>query len=191
MANMDEMPEELILTALGDPTKDCVVCQDEVEESISMEAPCGHTYCIGCVNKLFDRAAKYEINSPPKCCGKVITLEEAELFLFPDIYNKFQESSEEFSTTNRTYCSDPECVTFIPPKAIDDNKAKCPACQKMTCTTCNAKAHDGDCLEDPAAHSFLTTAAEAGFQQCRQCKRVIELNEGCNHIRQVDSFSKW
>lgn len=193
MANMDDTTMDLIPAApvLGEgyhftaprvPTKECAVCKDEVEASTMMEAPCGDSYCGGCVNELFDRAAKYEINFPPKCCNKAITLEKAELFLSSDIYNKFQKSFEEFSTTNRTYCSDPECATFIPPKAIDDHEAKCPTCQKMTCTTCKAKAHHGDCLEDPALHSLLKTAAEAGLQRCRQCKRMIELMMGCYHI---------
>lgn len=185
-ANAPQTDEDLVwehhFTAPGVPMNDCAACNDKVSQFHTMRAPCGHTYCRICVKELFDRAAKHEINFPPKCCDQVITLEEAGLFLSLDIYDKFQEKSEEFSTINRTYCSDPECVTFIPPKAIDNQKAKCPACQKLTCIACKAKAHEGDCPEDPAVQSLLTTAAEAGFQQCRQCKRMIDLIDGCHHI---------
>lgn len=178
MANMDDARRSDV------PMKKCAVCQCQYQEKgpSIMTAPCGHTYCCGCVNKLCDRAAKHEINFPPKCCGQVITLEDLEWFLTWEIYNKFQEKSEEFSTTNRTYCSNHECATFISPKAIDDDKAKCPAYQKLTCTVCKAGAHEGDCLEDPTIQSLMTAAAEADFQQCRKCKRIIELNEGCYHI---------
>ena len=164
------------------PMKDCVVCGYEVEELSIMIAPCGHTYCGKCVDKLFDRAAVDESSFPPKCCGQIITQENVERFLSSDIYKRFQEKSEEFSTTNRTYCSDPKCVTFISSNATIGNKAKCPACQKLTCTVCNAEAHEGDCSEDPVVQSFMTAAAEAGFQQCGECKRVIERTQGCNHI---------
>lgn len=95
------------------PMRNCVVCGYEVEELSIMIAPCGHTYCGKCINKLFDRAAGDEYSFPPKCCGQIITQEHVERFLSPDIYKRFQEKSEEFSTTDRTYCSDPKCVTFI------------------------------------------------------------------------------
>ncbi|CAD6570948.1 MAG: hypothetical protein ASARMPREDX12_003992 [Alectoria sarmentosa] len=162
--------------------KDCAVCGLELEESNFIIAPCGDTYCGGCVNELFDRAAKHEFNFPPRCCGQIIPLESTEWLLSRDIYYKFLEKSEEVSTTNRTYCSDPECATFILTKAIDGREAKCPACQKLTCTVCKAEVHKGDCLEDPAIQPILTAATMAGFQQCLQCKRMIELSDGCYHI---------
>lgn len=164
------------------PVKNCVVCGHQVEGLSIMTAPCGHTYCVKCVNKLFDCAAEDEFSFPPKCCGQIITQENAERFLSPDIYRKFQERSEEFSTTNRTYCSDPKCVTFISSNATVGGKAQCPACQKLTCTACKAEAHEGDCTDDPVVQSFMTAAAEAGFQQCGECKRMIERTQGCNHI---------
>ena len=157
----------------GAQVKLCVVCVHEEED---MTAPCGHPYGRKCVNELFDRAIKNESNFPPKCCGQIITLEDSALFLSPDIYSKYQERSEEFSLTNRTYCFDHECGTFIPPKANVGDKAKCP------CIGCKAAAHEGDCLGDPADQSLMAAAAEAGFQQCQECKRVIELTQGCNHI---------
>ncbi len=162
--------------------KPCVVCDHEKEDINLMTAPCGHPYCGRCVNKLFDRATKEESNFPPKCCGETITLEDSALFLSPDIYSKYQERSEEFSLTNRTYCFDYECGTFIPPKANVGDKAKCPTCQRWTCIGCKAAAHEGDCPEDPADQSLMAAAAEAGFQKCQECKRVIELTQGCNHI---------
>ena len=159
----------------------CEACQSE-KLSKFMIAPCGCFYCEGCVNALFDLAAKCELNFPPKCCGLVITLEIAKEHLSVDVYTKFQEVFEEFSTTKRIYCSDPKCAKFISPRAIDGGPARCSACQKLTCIVCNEKAHEGNCLEDPAVESFMTAVAQAGFQQCRECKRVIELKDGCYHI---------
>ena len=67
------------------PMKNCVVCGYEEEKLGIMTAPCGHTYCGECINKLFDRAAEDESNFPPKCCGEIITLEDTKWFLFPAI----------------------------------------------------------------------------------------------------------
>ena len=162
--------------------KVCVACGYEDEERYLMTAPCGHTYCGKCVNKLFDRAAEYESNFPPKCCGQVITLEGTNFVLSPKTHNKFLERSEEFSTLNRTYCYDPRCATFIPPKASVGDIAKCPACERWTCIVCKGEAHKGNCPEDTAVRSFEIAVTEARFQRCLQCKRVIELTQGCNHI---------
>ena len=101
------------------PMKNCEVWTYEEEELGIMTAPCGHTYCGECVNKLFDRAAEDLSNFPPGCCGEIITLEDTKWFLFPAIYNKFQERSEEYSAKNRTYCSEPECATFITIGKVD------------------------------------------------------------------------
>lgn len=164
------------------PMKNCVVCEYEVEELSIMIAPCGDTYCGRCVNKLFDRAAQDESSFPPKCCGQIITQENVERFLSPDIYKRFQVRSEEFSTPDRTYCSDPSCVTFISSNATVGDKAKCPACHKLTCIACKTEAHEGDCPEDPDLQSFMTVAAEAGFQKCGECKMMIERTQGCHHM---------
>ena len=189
MASMDDasmdltmlFPEDLVL-GLDGSRKDCAVCGDAEKKSNMMAAPCGDAYCSGCVDMLFDRAAEKEYDFPPKCCGQIITLADAGKFLSFETYGKFLDKIEEFSTTDRTYCSDPECKTFISSKAFENEKAKCPTCQKLTCIMCKAEAHGGDCPEDPAYQSFLMAAAEAGFQRCRTCKRMIELTEGCHHI---------
>lgn len=179
MANTEDAKAVLIPAMPDVPTKICQVCGYGEEECHAMTAPCGHTYCSGCINEFFDNAAKHEISPPPKCCGQIMTLENAGSFLISDTYGKFPAKSEEVSATNRTYRSDFECSTFIPLKAIDDRQAKCPGCQKLTCIVCKKEAHGGDCLEDPAVEYLMTAAAEAGFQQCQNCKRVIELSAGC------------
>lgn len=164
------------------PMEKCAACLDDHKESDIMTAPCDHTYCRECVDHLLNRAATHEFHFPPKCCGRIITLENAERLLSTKTYNKFQEKSKEFSTPNRTYCFDTECITFIPTETIQNDEAKCPACQKLTCVVCKEEAHEGDCHKDTAVQSLMAAAGEAGFQQCRECKRIIELMSGCNHI---------
>lgn len=161
---------------------ECAACRDEVDLSDVMLASCGCIYCKDCVNRLFDLAARSESDFPPRCCGLFITLEIAEQHLSVDVKNKFQEAYEEFTTTDRIYCSDPRCARFISPKAIDDGRAKCPTCRRLTCILCKEEAHVFDCPEDPAVRSLMTAAAQLGFQQCRECKRMVELMDGCYHI---------
>lgn len=181
VASYEESSEDYVPSP-SIPMMECVVCGKKEAEQNAMKAPCGDTYCGGCVNDLFSRATDFEINFPPKCCGQVIPLKDTGCLLSRPVYKKFQEKSEEFTTTDRTYCYDPECGIFIPRKAINDSKANCPACHKATCVVCKEETHEGDCLDNPADESLMTAAAAAGFKQCGECKRMIELSEGCYHI---------
>ena len=159
----------------------CHGCKERVE-SATMTAPCGHPYCRECIIKWFSLAGRYESMPRPHCCGQLITLESAGSLLSSDISKMFLAKAEEISSTNRIYCWDPECATFISPKAIDGRQAKCPSCRKLTCIVCKKEFHGGDCFEDPPAQSIMTAAAEAGFMQCFKCNRMVELDQGCRHI---------
>lgn len=172
--------------------KTCAVCGYEGEESNVMTAPCRDSYCRGCVNELFDRAARHEVNFPPTCCGRVVTLEDAKMFLSTEIYDKFQENFEEFSTTNRTYCFDPKCRTFISPKAVHDDKATCPACKKLTCITCKAEAHEGDCPDDTVCtfpDEIFLMDYSTSRKTCSQRKRLPKTSFKCL-IAQTSSVKK-
>lgn len=47
---------------------------------------------------------------------------------------------------------------------------------------CKARAHTGDCLNDPATRKLIAVAQENGWQRCYSCWRMVELEIGCNHI---------
>ena len=160
----------------------CDACGDMKTELLY--APCGtHHYCKECTIQLFDLAMTDESMFPPRCCGEAIPLDLARPLLTAAKVHEFESKLPELSTMNRTYCHDPACGAFIPPPSIDGEKATCSWCSLVTCTVCKKQTHNGDCLEDPALESFLTTARAAGFQTCYQCNRMVELSVGCNHIR--------
>lgn len=159
----------------------CHGCREWVE-SVTMTAPCGHPYCRECIIQWFSVAGEYESTPRPHCCGQPITLEDTGSLLSSDISEKFLAKAEEISSTNRIYCWDPECATFISPEAIDGHQGKCPSCRKSTCIVCKKEIHEGGCFEDSPDQSIMTAAAEAGFMQCFKCKRMVELDKGCRHI---------
>jgi hypothetical protein len=45
--------------------------------------------------------------------------------------------------------------------------------------------HTGDCPEDVGLQQVLDAAQEYGWQRCYNCRRVVELDIGCNHITSV------
>ncbi|CAK1357497.1 unnamed protein product [Cercospora beticola] len=86
------------------------------------------------------------------------------------------------STKNRTYCHDPACATFMPQESIISDVATCPQCRKTTCSICKSPSHSGDCPEDEALNQLINTAESRQWQRCYQCKSMVELTQGCNHM---------
>ena len=161
----------------------CVACHEPVEYFAAVYAPCGHDYCKACITQLFSMATMDEALFPPRCCGEPIPMACADVFFTQDFITSFEAKKYEWSIPNRTYCAQLSCSAFIPPSAIEFDVGLCPSCASRTCTICKGEAHEGrDCPEDPSTQSLIQTAQAAGWQQCYQCNRYVELAFGCNHM---------
>ena len=160
---------------------ECVICTDEFPARHLIIAPCGDRYCKTCTGQLYDLAMADESLFPPRCCRQPIPLEIATPLLTAAQVQEFLEKRVEYNTPNRTYCHDTTCGAFVAPDSVSGEKAMC-ACGALTCTVCKAAAHEDDCPEDPAYALLMTFAAAEGYQTCKQCKRLVELSIGCNHM---------
>lgn len=169
----------------------CIACGDGHATRDLITVPCGHCYCRPCIGGiggfeetegLFELAMKDESLFPPRCCKASIPLDSARPFLNDVQIRQFEEKTVEHATTNKTYCHNTQCGKFILPSEITGDRAECPRCDSITCSVCKASAHDGDCPEDPAYVSLMELAETEGWKKCAQCKRLIELNFGCNHM---------
>lgn len=160
----------------------CTVCDSKKSLFDVFRTPCGHDYCQDCLSALFQFSTTDETLFPPRCCRQEIPLQLVKLYLSPELIQKFEEKSVEFKSSDRTYCSEPTCSSFISSDNIDGERATCIACGTRTCTICKNNAHDGDCPEDTATQQTLETGREQGWQRCYNCRRLVELDTGCNHI---------
>ncbi|KAL8808240.1 MAG: hypothetical protein Q9200_004361 [Gallowayella weberi] len=164
---------------------ECVACSEHKRPFESFQTPCGHYYCVKCLVQLFELSTTDETLFPPRCCRQGISLTSARLYLGSELYQRFQKKSVEFQTGDRTYCSRPTCSAFITPANIVGERATCAACFTETCTICKGNSHDGDCPQDAATQEVLQAAAEQGWQRCYNCRRMVELSHGCNHITYI------
>lgn len=160
----------------------CIVCDSEKSLIDVFRTRCGHDYCQECLSTLFRLATTDEALFPPRCCRQVIPLQPVKLYLSPALIRTFEEKSIELKSSNRTYCSQPTCSSFISSDKIDGERATCSACGTHTCTICKNQAHNGDCPEDTATQQTLDTGRQQGWQRCYGCRRLVELEVGCNHI---------
>ena len=163
---------------------ECVSCGESKRNFEVLQTPCGHHYCQQCLSTLFELSTNDETLFPPRCCRQNISLESARLYLSATLAERFLEKTVEFSTADRTYCSKPVCSSFIPPAMVTvaTSTATCILCHTETCTICKGNTHDGDCPEDIATQLTLAAAREQGWQRCYNCRLVVELDIGCNHM---------
>ena len=161
---------------------DCTACGEGKPETLILSLPCDHRFCTQCMLQLFELAMKEEAFFPPRCCKQPIPLSIIGKILTDDQSNTFEEKTIEHDTNDKTYCHATDCGRFIVPSKIKFDKATCATCSRLTCAVCKSEAHDGECPKDPAYITFKEAAATAGFQACFHCKRVLELEFGCNHM---------
>lgn len=165
--------------------RQCTSCDTRQPLGNVYQAPCGHHYCQDCLHTLFELSITDETLFPPRCCRQQMPLATVKLYLNADLMQSFEEKSIEWRSTDRTYCSQPTCSSFIPAENISNERADCPTCSTRTCTICKNQAHDGDCPQDLATQQVLETARGQGWQRCFNCRRLVELDVGCNHMTYV------
>ncbi|XHF99896.1 hypothetical protein AWENTII_003380 [Aspergillus wentii] len=160
----------------------CEVCHEDKLFFDVTRLSCGHEYCRGCLQQLFEMSITDESLFPPRCCRQSIIMKHVRPFLTSDVAKRFVARKQELETSNRTYCCSPTCSLFIPPGLIVDDRATCPNCKTVTCSICKCESHPGDCPSDTALQDLLHLAKANEWQRCFSCHRIVELNMGCHHI---------
>lgn len=91
--------------------------------------------------------------------------------------------SNKHSTKDRVYCAEQSCSKFIPPFNIENEHGMCPQCRRETHLPCRSLAHPGvDCPMYDKLQSILAIAEEENWRRCSNCRTMIELHHGCNHM---------
>lgn len=122
---------------------------------------------------------------PPRCCRQPFPYDDMRHFLNSELREAFDAKREEMDAAknnNGTYCHVPACSSFIGDANKEGTVGTCSVCDERTCILCKQKAHDGDCPEDEDMQKTEELAQQQGWQRCPNCRRLVELNIGCNHM---------
>ncbi|RJE24123.1 RING [Aspergillus sclerotialis] len=162
---------------------ECAACLEKHDSAMFVGA-CGHEYCRDCTRQIFLGATRDEQLYPPRCCGNIIPPGIGLRFLDYEELRAFGQRAIEWATKDRLYCADPTCSKFIPPFTVKDEHGCCPECGKNTHVLCRSLEHPNvDCPLDEALQSVLAMAEAHGWRRCFNCRTMVELKHGCNHIR--------
>ncbi|OJZ90959.1 hypothetical protein ASPFODRAFT_124545 [Aspergillus luchuensis CBS 106.47] len=126
----------------------CCVCYESFFAHKMKQLDCNHNYCDDCLKDLFLRATKDSTLFPPRCCRMPIHLEAVQEHMSQTEMSDFKSAEIEFSTTDRTYCSNTSCGRFILPQNITAGRAECPHCNLNTCAMCKKAFHIDDLPKD-------------------------------------------
>ena len=161
---------------------ECAACGDEKSVEDGPQMRCKHQYCDGCLGYLYRSTLTNEAMYPPRCCNAAFQYDEVKPRLPKEFTTSFEAKKEELDTKDRIYCCDPTCSAFISVNNRDGDVATCPKCDHETCVKCTLAAHNGECPEDESMQGVLEAAGEEGWQRCPDCKTMIDLTFGCNHM---------
>ena len=168
---------------------ECLTClSDDIPRSKSAKLKCGHRMCHPCLKRIFRLSVTDPQHMPPKCCtADHIPLKHVERLFDNAFKRKWNVKFQEYSTKNRIYCPARRCGEWIKPGSIhkEDGKkyGKCSRCKTKVCCLCNGKWHGTkDCPKDEETNRLLEAAKQAGWQRCYNCRTMVELKEGCNHM---------
>ncbi|KAI9044865.1 uncharacterized protein KD926_011038 [Aspergillus affinis] len=161
----------------------CVSCLEFFDRAELFMNPCGECLCHDCTRELFLGSIRDEELYPPRCCGRIITPETALLVLdYRELY-QFSQRAIEYSAKDRVYCAEPTCSKFIPPGAIVADYGTCLGCHRRTHLPCRSLEHPSvDCPMDQSLQDVLALAETEDWRRCSNCRAMVELKHGCNHI---------
>lgn len=168
---------------------ECLTCSDELPSSKTAKLSCGHRMCHSCLKRLFRMAVNDPAHMPPRCC----TSDHIPLSHVEDLFDlkfkvNFNKKYDEYHSRNRIYCPNAKCGIWIRPSNFHTEKgrkcATCPKCKTKACTMCGGKFHkSADCPKDPEIARLVQQAEKEGWKRCYQCNAMVELREGCNHMK--------
>lgn len=173
------------------PRVECLVCMmDDLPANKTVKLSCGHRMCHSCLKRQFTLSVSDPQHMPPTCCSaEHIPLKYVDR-LFDDKFKRlWNKKYQEYTTQNRIYCPSKGCGEWIKPSKIrmdltyGRKYARCGRCNTKVCVLCSGKFHTRrECPKDEETNRLVQMAKDKGWQRCFNCRAVVELKEGCNHM---------
>jgi len=169
---------------------------------------CSHKFCSNCMKTYVDgkvQSCQVPIRCPQLRCKYYISTTEYRSFLPLASYESLERTLAEANVvhSDRIYCPFPNCSALLDPREClsarassssqsDNSCVECPVCQRFICVECGVPWHSSiSCEEyqnlpleerDAADITLHRLAQNKRWRRCQQCRRMIELTQGCYHM---------
>lgn len=167
--------------------QECNVCLDE--NLFGFHLACGHLNCRKCLRQLFRTAIKDTSLLPLRCCNIPIDMNVSYDLLRQEEAIILKNRVIELTAERKMYC--PVCNAFINLDLVDTSEAvdmPCHGCGVSLCAECTTESHPelpcklNQVMKAGGDKDLMEMAEEMGWKQCPNCKMMIELSTGCNHM---------
>lgn len=179
-----------------EPTSNCSICFDDVNESDFCKLDCGHSYCNDCLTSIIDLGLKEKKTTnlvcPNKNCSKAIDEQSVRKIVKND-KNKLADYAE--ITThewlvqqpNAKHCPTPNCPYVFLNDTQHPQTITCQACNKEYCSHC-LFLHDQTLTCEQAEKNRPGDKQSEEWKQkntknCPRCESSIEKDGGCKYVR--------
>ncbi|KAF9589786.1 hypothetical protein IFM89_028721 [Coptis chinensis] len=197
------------LSAKGDGLyEDCPICCEEKLPSMMINMDCSHKFCSCCMRTYVEgklQTCQVPIRCPELKCKCYVSASECRSFLPKTCYDLLEKALVEanFLESEKIYCPFPNCSVLLNPcqcmstrasssSHSETNCIECPECQRFICLDCGVPWHSSmSCEEyqnlpieerDAGDITLHHLAQNKKWRRCQQCRRMIELTQGCYHM---------
>ncbi|XP_057970214.1 E3 ubiquitin-protein ligase RSL1 [Malania oleifera] len=197
------------LPAKGDLSlESCSICCEEKPSPMMIKMKCLHKFCSHCMKTYVNgrvQSSQVPIRCPQLRCKYYISTTECRSFLPVMCYESLEKALAEANILNseKIYCPFPNCSALLDPHEClptrassscqSDNRCiECPFCQRFICVECGVPWHSSmSCEEyqnlpleerDAEDITLYHLAQNNQWRRCQQCRRMIELTQGCYHM---------
>ncbi|XP_020091561.1 ATP-dependent RNA helicase DEAH12, chloroplastic [Ananas comosus] len=186
----------------------CPICCEEQHSSQMITLNCSHKFCSDCMVMYVEgklRSSQLPIRCPQVRCKYHISASECKSVLPLTSCESLERAIMEVGALNMEslYCPYSNCSALVNPSQqlssrassssqSDNNRVECPECHRDICLSCGVPWHYLiTCDEyqnlpiverDEGDISLHRLAQNNRWRRCQQCRRMIELTQGCHHM---------
>ncbi|KAL1195115.1 E3 ubiquitin-protein ligase RSL1 [Cardamine amara subsp. amara] len=190
--------------------ENCSICCEDRQSEMMLTLKCTHKFCSHCMKTYVEgkvQSSEVPIRCPQVQCKHYISAAECKSFLPVATFKSFEEANVRSRNSGKIYCPYPNCSFLLDPlECISSGRAsassssqsensccvECPVCERFVCVDCGVPWHASMSCEEfqilpvderyPDDITLHRLAKYKRWRRCQQCRIMIELAYGCNHM---------
>lgn len=192
--------------------ENCSICCEDRQSEMMLALKCAHKFCSHCMKTYVEgkvQSSEVPIRCPQVQCKHYLSATECRSFLPVASFKSFEEANVRSKNNGKIYCPYPNCSFLLDPReCLSSGRAsgsassssqsensccvECPVCERFVCVDCGVPWHASMSCEEfqilpveerhPDDITLHRLARYKRWRRCQQCRIMIELAQGCNHM---------